>query len=245
MFDTVKNLPSQFFTRPNYDFFGPEAKEENLQCLILTESTTDHLLLNCNEGIGRAKVIHRMAQQIVNSCIAPSWLRHNGSVNLAELRKTVRMTDEVADKLLTSDGFVKLNDLHFFDRESLNHWSQEQGKQSTFINCPSCRNEYTDVTFSPAIALRVKMGKNFNPKACAEVFRDSPKTVTLSSNYSVLEIPKPERYLTAIDKTTVAKYDSWFWSRAVAVAALSIVSLGLSYYSGHVPSFHMLVNQGF
>ena len=236
MFSEIKNLSLGFFSWQSYDFFGPEATEQNLNCPILLDPSDDHLLLDCNEGIGRAKVIHEMTKTIAQSDICPNWLRYNGSVKLEKLREIVEMTDKVAKSLLSEEGFVKLSDLHFFDRESINEWSQKQGKHAEYVSCPKCKNMYKKVTFSPAIALRIKMKKSFNPRACQAAFKESPKVITLQSDYNVLDLPKPENYLKAIRG---AQDDSSFLSRAATISAVCVIALGMAYCVNYMfdPSF--------
>ena len=245
MFDTLKNLSSWFLMRPSYDFFGPEASKKNLSCALTLEPAFDHLIQDCNAGVGRARVIDAMAKQIVESKMRPTWLRYNASIDLEKLRKTVKMTDAVAEKLLTKEGFVKLSDLHFFDRESMNLTSQAQFNANRFRHCPMCRRGDTQVTFSAAIALRILMGKSFNPKACPEAFQKSQPLGSLQNRYEIWRVSKPTKTLEAIKSTVLNSFDMWFWSRAIAVTAITVVSVGTLYYAGLIPSFSILGNRDF
>lgn len=236
MFETLKNL----LVRPSNDFFGPEATENHLSCPITTEEAPDHLILDCNEGIGRVRVIDQMAKAIAESDIRPTWLRHNGSVELTKLRETITMTDEVAKKLLTNEGYVKLSDLHFCDRESLNEWSQREGAQGDWVKCPTCKHDYSEVTFSRALALRIQMGTSFDPKAAKKLF-EAPQKVVSIKMYSTLNIPEPENNLKAVKSATCGwNFDSYFWTRTAAMTLLAVAVIGTAYYTGNVPSFSAL-----
>lgn len=236
MFETLKNL----FVLPSNDFFGPEATENHLSCPITMEEAPDHLIMDCNEGIGRVSVIDAMAKAIAVSDIRPAWIRHNGSVELSKLRETITMTDEVAKKLLTDEGFVKLSDLHFCDRESINGWSQEEGKRGDWVKCPTCKHDYTKVTFSRALALRIQMGASFDPKAAKKLF-EAPQKIVSIKMYSTLNIPEPENNLKAVKSATCGwNFDSYFWTRSAAMTLLAVAVIGTAYYTGNVQSFSAL-----
>lgn len=240
MSDLIKNL----CTRPSFDFFGPEASEENLKCPIALDTSKDLLIIGCNEGIGRAAFIHEMAKHIVDSEIRPAWIKHNGSVILSELRKTVNMTQNVADKLLTKEGFVKLSDLHFFDREMLEGTSAAHILGSRPNPCPVDNDSTHPIkaaTFSPALALRIQMGELFNPKACPDIFKEEP-VVNKVNQYQKIEIKEPKTALSLVEKVSASRFDAWFFSRVVAAVAFSSLTVGLLYYQGYLPSFESLRN---
>ncbi|WP_420420923.1 hypothetical protein [Simkania sp.] len=234
MFTAIKN----FFVRPSHDFFGPEASEDNLQCPISLEEAKDHLILGCNEGMERVRVIDEMAKAIAESDIRPSWLRHNGSVELSKLRETITMTDTVAKMLLTDAGFVKLSDLHIYDRETVNGSTQREGYERDYTKCGVCRTEIQAVTVSRALALRIQMGASFDPKAAREIFKEPSKVITVHE-YQKLGIPQPERLLKKVENTTAYswKFDSFFWSRTATLSFLAMAVIGSAYYTGYVPTF--------
>lgn len=230
MTDQLNNL----FVRPCYDFFGPEGTEENLSCAMTLEPAMDHLVADCNFGIARVKVIHFMCKQIIESDICPTWLRYNGSVDLTELRKRIKMSDQVAEKLLTPEGYVKLSDLHQFDRASLNQWSATCQSNQRWNPCPLGASEVdhriNQVAFSPAIALRIKMGKDFNPHACPEAFKQLP-TVTNLAIRETLKVEKPAE-IQLIEKASYT--DTWLLKRALTVGAVALLVLGFFYLRGAV-----------
>ncbi|CCB88746.1 hypothetical protein [Simkania negevensis] len=234
MFTAIKN----FFVRPSNDFFGPEANDDNLECAISLEKPMDHLVLGCNEGIERVRVIDEMAKAIAESDIRPTWLRHNGSVEVSKLRETITMSDMFAKKLLTEEGFVKLSDLHFFDRESVNGSTQRSGMERDYTKCDKCRAELEEVTTSKALALRIQMGASFDPKAAKGLFK-APSKVVKVDEYQKLGIPEPVNLLAKVKDATVLnwKFDSFFWTRTGTLSLFALAVIGASYYTGYVPTF--------
>lgn len=101
--------------RPSMNFFGSEIDKAS-DSFMMAETLHDHLITNCNLGIERAQIIHKMAQSL---SVNPNriWIKPNGSIDLVKLRQEISMTEDVAQKLLNAEGFVKLSDLHFVDRE--------------------------------------------------------------------------------------------------------------------------------
>lgn len=177
---------------PKAHFF--EDKIDSLKCCILLEDLpTDHLVTSCHLGIERVQVIHEMGIRFVSSKKRPKWMHRDGSINLKKLRKEVDMSDAVAEKLLTSEKFVKVSNLHFAGRQALNNWSRVARSESRNNPCSICHSEVTGrierVAMSPEIAMVLKTGKLSNPESCPNLLQETRVEVIDLDQYAVLNAP--------------------------------------------------------
>lgn len=66
--------------RPSMNFFGSELDEVN-DSFMTAEALYDHLITNCNLGIERAQIIHKMSRCL---SVNPNriWIKRDGSIDL-------------------------------------------------------------------------------------------------------------------------------------------------------------------
>jgi len=175
--------------KPSMNFFGSELDEVK-DSLMTAETLHDHLITNCNHGIERAQIIHKIARSLATN---PNqiWINRDGSIDLSKLQKEISMTEDVAKRLLNAKGFVKLSDLHFVDREGMIHWSSSHD----FIiwdDCAKCKQTVKRFVFSPTISLALKRRGKFRPDECPELYSEELTSVVNMSSYERVNIaPNP------------------------------------------------------
>lgn len=181
--------------RPSMNFFGSEIDKAS-DSFMMAETLHDHLITNCNFGIERVQIIHKMAQSL---SVNPNriWINSNGSIDLVKLQQEISMTEDVAQKLLNAKGFVKLSDLHFVDREDMIKWSSSHDF-TIWDNCAKCKQAIKQFVFSPTISLALKRKSKFRSDECPELYREEVVSVVNMSSYERVNIP-PSSHLRKIE----------------------------------------------
>lgn len=175
--------------KPSMNFFGSELDEVK-DSLMTAETLHDHLITNCNHGIERAQIIHKMARALATN---PNqiWIKRNGSIDLSKLKKEISMTEDVAKRLLNAKGFVKLSDVHFVDREGMIHWSSSHDF-TIWDDCAQCKQSVKQFVFSPTVSLALKRRGKFRPDECPELYSEELTPVVNMSSYERVHIgPSP------------------------------------------------------
>lgn len=175
--------------KPSMNFFGSELDEVK-DSLMTAETLHDHLITNCNHGIERAQIIHKMARALTTN---PNqiWIKRDGSIDLSKLKKEISMTEDVSKRLLNAKGFVKLSDLHFVDREGMIHWSSSHDF-TIWDDCAKCKQAVKQFVFSPTVSLALKRRGKFRPDECPELYNEELTSVVNMSPYERVNIaPNP------------------------------------------------------
>jgi len=131
--------------------------------IFTTVDFSDPLVWRCTYNTGmRLEVINSIFAKIVQS--NPIWFDfESGSFDLSKLRED----SDIARLTLSNDFFykegdsyfIKVDDLHIFDRGTLTHWLTAQNSSK---NCPLCNQTTGKYISFPALKAFIENNNSFN-----------------------------------------------------------------------------------
>ena len=147
----------QTFFYPKSDFFGPKVDGFTD---FYENKPVEHLIAGCQTE--QVQAINRLAQERTQCDEWPEWQRYDGSIIYDALPEHVKEIFE--SHYLDENGYVDVEGLHIFEKETLKTMSTYQRASHHQNHCPLDRQIIEQFVTCPALSIRLAQGPTFAPQ---------------------------------------------------------------------------------